>query len=145
MRPEQKSESLHLGWVIIKNNIDLESVIEKEPLIKLTWRGRETVESVPLLLDHAEQIEIDLPAGYNHSLFRLLHPHAPPAQLEDINISGGPQLLAEIATIKGLEELTALIEKLTASRATIQVLSPPKIVITRPGANIKKMTPVQLL
>jgi hypothetical protein len=34
--------------------------VEKEPLIKLTWHGHETVESIPALLDQAEQIEIIL-------------------------------------------------------------------------------------
>lgn len=110
--------------------------MEKEPLMKLTWRGRETVESMSPLLGHAEQIEIDLPAGYNHSLFRLLHPDAPPAQSEETNVSGAPQLLANIASIKGLEELGALIEPLDAAQATVQVSSPPKIVITLPGARI---------
>jgi hypothetical protein len=111
-------------------------IMEKEPLTKLTWRGHETVEAVPPLLDHAEQIEIDLPAGYNHSLFRLLHPDAPPVQLEETDVSGGPQLLANIASIKGLEELSKLIGPLTTARATVQVCSPPKIVITLPGARI---------
>ena len=111
-------------------------IMEKEPLTKLTWRGHETVEAVPPLLDNAEQIEIDLPAGYNHSLFRLLHPDAPPVQLEETDVSGGPQLLANIASIKGLEELTKLIGPLTTARATVQVSSPPKIVITLPDARI---------
>ncbi|SEK62056.1 hypothetical protein [Nitrosovibrio tenuis] len=108
--------------------------MEKEPLTKLTWRGRETVEAVPPLLDRAEQIEIDLPAGYNHSLFRLLHPDAPPAQLEEIDISGGPRLLANLASVKGLEELQGLIAPLDAAHAAVKVSSPPKIVITLPGA-----------
>jgi hypothetical protein len=110
--------------------------MEKEPLTKLTWRGQETVEAVPPLLDHAEQIEIDLPAGYNHSLFRLLRPDAPPVQLEETDVSGGPQLLASIASIKGLEELSKLIGPLTMARAAVRVSSPPKIVITLPGARI---------
>ncbi len=111
-------------------------IMEKEPLMKLTWRGHETVEAVPPLLDRAEQIEIELPAGYNHSLFRLLHPNAPPVQLEETDVSGAPQLLVDVASIKGLEELGKLIEPLTAARATVQVCSPPKIVITLPGARI---------
>ena len=110
--------------------------MEKEPRTKLTWRGHETVAAVPPLLNHAEQIEIDLPAGYNHSLFRLLHPDAPPVQLEETDVSGEPQLLANIASIKGLEELSKLIGPLTTARATVQVSSPPKIVITLPGARI---------
>jgi hypothetical protein len=113
--------------------IDYEPIMDKEPLIKLTWRGRETVESVPSLLQRAEHIEIDLPPGYNHSLFCLFHPHVPPSQLENTDISGDPQLLERIASIKGLEEFRTLIEPLHASGATVQVLSPPKVLITLPG------------
>ena len=114
------------------------AIMDKEPLLKLTWHGHETVEAVPLLLATAEQIEIELPAGYNHSLFRLLHPHASPAQLEDIEASGTPQLLVNIASIKGLEELATLVGPLDAAHATVRISSPPKIVITLPGANVKK-------
>ncbi len=43
--------------------------MDKEPLLKLTWHGHETAEAIPSLLDRAEQLEINLPADYNHSLF----------------------------------------------------------------------------
>lgn len=109
--------------------------MEKEPLVKLTWRGHETVESIPALLDQTEQIEIVLPANYNHALFRKIFPHAPLAEPEHIDVSGGPELLAEIATVTGLEELSALTPALAAAHARVQVISPPKIIITRPAAN----------
>lgn len=112
--------------------------MEKEPLIKLPWHGHETIEAVPSLLDQAQRIEITLPANYNHALFRVLHPDEPPAQLEEIDASGGPELLADIATVTGLEEFSALIAALTASRATVQVASPPKVLITLPAASRKR-------
>ncbi|HET7061610.1 MAG TPA: hypothetical protein VFI43_05480 [Nitrosospira sp.] len=118
--------------------------MDKHPLIKLTWRGRETVESVPALFERAEQIEINLPPGYNHSLFCLFHPHAPPSQLENIKISGGPQILERVASIKGLEEFKALTEPLTIAGVTVQVLSPPKIVLTRPDAKVNKIKTKQV-
>ncbi|WP_139149223.1 hypothetical protein [Nitrosospira sp. Nsp13] len=111
--------------------------MEKEPLIKLTWHGRETVESIPALLDQAEQIEVILPLNYNHTLFHRLHPHAPAAELEDINVSGGPELLEEIATINGLEGFNALIGTLATARAAVRIASPPKVVITLPVAKSK--------
>jgi hypothetical protein len=103
--------------------------MEKEPLIKLTWRGHETIESIPPLLGDARQIEIILPANYNHSLFCALHPDEPPAQLEKINASGGPELLAAIATVKGLEEFIALARALTTEHIEVQVVSPPSVII----------------
>ncbi|SCX56550.1 hypothetical protein [Nitrosospira sp. Nsp1] len=107
--------------------------MEKEPLIKLTWRGHETIESIPPLLDDARQIEIILPANYNHSLFCVLHPDEPPAQLEEINASGGPEILAVIATVKGLEEFIALARTLATAHIEVQVVSPPSVIIKPAG------------
>ena len=107
--------------------------MEKEPLIKLTWRGRETIESIPPLLGDARQIEIILPANYNHSLFCALHPDEPPAQLEEINASGGRELLSVIATVKGLEEFAALAKAPATGHIGVEVTSPPRVVI-KPSA-----------
>lgn len=107
--------------------------MEKEPSIKLTWRGRETIESIPPLLGDARQIEIILPPNYNHSLFCALHPGEPPAQLEDINASGGPELLSVIATVKGLEEFAALAKAPATAHIEVQVISPPSVII-KPSA-----------
>ncbi|WP_151898891.1 hypothetical protein [Nitrosospira lacus] len=109
--------------------------MEKEPAIRLTWHGHETVESIPALLDQAGQIEVILPLNYNHTLFHRLHPHAPAAELEDIDVSGGPELLARIATINGLEKLDALVGMLTTARAVVRIVSPPKVVIKLPAMN----------
>lgn len=108
--------------------------MEKEPLIKLTWRGGETVAAVTRLLDEAEQIEITLPSNYNHTLFSTFHPDAPPSALEDIDISAGPQLLEDIASIRGLEELAALVGPLRKANASVRLLSPPMLVISLPSA-----------
>lgn len=112
--------------------------MEKEPLIKLTWRGRETIESIPSLLEQAQRIEISLPSNYNHALFETLHSGEPPAQLEDIEASGGPELLSRIAAVSGLEEFNSLTTPLAAANAKIRVLSPAKIFVMLPGANLKK-------
>ncbi|SCY29099.1 hypothetical protein SAMN05216420_104131 [Nitrosospira sp. Nl5] len=109
--------------------------MEKEPLIELPWHGHETIEAVPALLEQAEQIKITLPANYNHALYRALHPEAPRVQLEEIDASGGPELLADIATVSGLEEFTALTDALTAAQATVQVISPPTVIIALPGVS----------
>jgi hypothetical protein len=105
----------------------------KEPLISLPWHGHETIEAIPALLEDALQIEITLPVNYNHSLFSLLHGDEAPGRVEDIHASGSPQLLAQIASVKGLEELSSLIEPLTLAGAKVQVLSPPRVVITLPA------------
>lgn len=103
--------------------------MDKTPSITLSWRGQETIQSISQLLTHAQQIEIVLPDSYNHALFIALHPDAPPAQLEDMNSSGGPELLAAIAGVKGLESFQQLVDAAAAS--TIVEVSTPATIFIR--------------
>lgn len=114
--------------------------MDKTPSITLPWRGPETIESIPQLLDHAQQIEIVLPDSYNHALFTALHPDAPPAQLEDMNSSGGPELLAAVAGVKGLEGFQELVDAAAAVNAIVEVSTPATIVIRRHGGNLGPAT-----
>lgn len=113
--------------------------MDREPLVRLMWHGYETIEVIPELLNQAEKIEIQLPADYNHALFRALHPDSPAAEVEDIDISGGPELLNDIATVSGLEAFSVLIQELTAVHASVRILSPPKLVISIPEHTGRKI------
>jgi hypothetical protein len=103
--------------------------VDKQPLISLTWNGRDTAAVIPELIGLAEKIEIILPASYNHALFRALNPDAPDSALEDIDTRAGPELLAHIAAVHGLEDLAALTDVLVDARATLRLVSPPTLVI----------------
>lgn len=103
--------------------------MDKTPSITLLWRNQETIQSIPQLLDHAQQTEIVLPDSYNHALFTALHPDAPPGQFEDMNSSGGPELLAAIAGVKGLESFQQLVDVTTAANAIVEVSTPATIFI----------------
>jgi hypothetical protein len=46
-----------------------------------------------------------------------------------VDVSGGRELLATVASIKGLEGIARLSDELPAQRLNIQVISPPAIVI----------------
>ena len=107
--------------------------MDKEPLIRLTWHGHETVSLIPGLLNEFEQIEITLPLEYNHALFEKLHPDARPADLEDIDAHGGAELLSRIATVSGLEELENLTEPLNNAQASVRIISPPTLLISLPA------------
>lgn len=103
--------------------------MDKEPLIRLTWNGAATTAAIPDLLDLAEQIEITLPANYNHALFRALNPDAPVSALEDLDTRAGPELLADIATVRGPENLAVLTDALIDAQATLHLVSPPTLLI----------------
>ncbi len=103
--------------------------MEKQPLVSLTWHGHETVAAIPEMLEVTERIEVMLPADYNHALFRALNPDASTADLEQLDVRGGPELLTEMARVNGLQELEMLIDALHAARAQVQIVSPPMLVI----------------
>lgn len=105
--------------------------MDREPLIKLTWHGEATVESIPALLDQADRIQIVLPAEYNHALFRTLHPDAPDAALESIDIDAGPEILDAVAKVNGLEALANLTTILDRAQASVTLQSPPTLIINQ--------------
>ena len=109
--------------------------MDREAVIRLNWNDDETIAAIPDLLMHAHQVEITLPADYNHALFRALHPDAPASEPEVLDIHAGPEVLADIAHVRGLEKLTGLAEPLAAAHASLHVLSPPMLVIELPSTD----------
>jgi hypothetical protein len=109
---------------------DWEAAMEKEPLIRLDWHGRETVDRLAKLVDEAEQVEIALPPEYHHVLFRTLYPEASVSQYEELDVRGGPELLARIAVVKGLEPFADVAGLLSERYASVRLDSPAIILIT---------------
>lgn len=92
-------------------------------------RGTATTAAISDLLDLAGQIEITLPANYSHTLFRALNPDAPVSALEDLDTRAGSELLADIATVRGLENLAVLSDALIDAQATLHLVCPPTLLI----------------
>lgn len=108
--------------------------MDKQPVIRVIWHGHKTITDIPRLLNKTEQLEITLPDSYNHALFRALNPNAPDSALEEINTKGGPEVLYDITTVRGLEEFAALIDTLRIAHASVRVVSPPTLIIQSPPA-----------
>ena len=94
-----------------------------------TWRGKETVDAILASLVPPARVAIVLPENYNHALFAGLNPAADNAQTEELDIEGDVMLLRKVSSLRGLEDLAALIEPLSGLAASVTVLSPPRIVI----------------
>ena len=101
---------------------------------RLLWRGRETIDHALSLIESHASIEFQLASEYHHALFRAVYPAASPGALEEIDADGGPELLAKVATINGLEDMEALVSPLRKVRAAVRIWGRARISITVPEA-----------
>lgn len=107
--------------------------MNREPVIRVQWSGRETIPEISQLIRDADRIELQLAPEFNHALYEKLHPEAPRATVEQVDRSGDAGLLDTVSAIAGLEELADLVEVLRAEDASVHIVSPPTIVIELPG------------
>ena len=106
-------------------------MIDPHEVQRLLWEGDETIEDASHSLRQGRAVRLELPSSYHHSLFAHLHPHCPPGSQEQVEQQGGPELLARIARIQGLEGLRKLEE--VVQKATVRVESPAPVVLIRPS------------
>ena len=107
--------------------------MRKEPVISVHWNGRETVAMLSQTIAHTGQIQLRLPPEYNHALFQKLHPEAQGSTIENVERSGDPELLKTVSEIDGLEDLALIVDMLHAEEASVQIISPPEVIIRIPG------------
>lgn len=92
--------------------------------INLMWRGRETVADAIAAVQRQARIEITLPAGFHHALFSRLHPEADDAAVEEVDETGGAELVATMATLAGLEAMAELEAPLARAGYRLHLVSP---------------------
>jgi hypothetical protein len=110
----------------------MEPGMANSEVIKLTWGGRETAAStIEALLRHAK-VEIALPASMHHALFRRLYPDADVADTEEVDVVGGAELIASLATLDGLQALAELDEPLSRSGYRLHLRSPSPVLSLLP-------------
>ena len=97
--------------------------------IQLHWNGRTSVHQITSLLEQTDQIAIQLAPGYNHALYSRLHSSSARAGNEDIDRTGGAELLEVIAGIQGLEAFAELVEPLSQAGVSVHIESPARVSI----------------
>jgi hypothetical protein len=107
--------------------------MRKEPVISMHWNGRETVAMLTQAIAYTSQIQLRLPPECNHALFERLHPEARGLTVENLDRSGDPELLRTVSEIDGLEDLARIVDMLHAEEASVQIVSPPEVIIRIPG------------
>ncbi|HQT34375.1 MAG: hypothetical protein ACYC39_12405 [Thiobacillus sp.] len=96
----------------------------KTELIRLTWGGQETTSSTTAALLRHAKVEIELPGSMHHALFCHLYPGADAAATQEVDVAGGAELVAMLATLDGLEAMAGLAEPLTRSGYRLHLRSP---------------------
>jgi hypothetical protein len=101
--------------------------------VPLRWPGARTLDAARAAIRARRAVEIELPLEMHHALCVQLHPAAPPAAAADLSESGGPELLAPLADVAGLEPLARLERALRRARYRVHVNSPdPTLRLTPP-------------
>jgi hypothetical protein len=108
--------------------------MNREPnLVPLRWPGIQTLKAARAAIRNGNPVEIELPLEVHYALFKHLHPALPHTGSEDIDASGGAELIGPIATVAGLEELKNLEPAVRRNHYQVRLTSPePRLRLTPP-------------
>jgi hypothetical protein len=108
--------------------------MRREPnIVPLRWPGTETLKAARAAIHGGSAVEIQLPLEVHYALYKHLYPDRAHTPAEDVDASGGAELLAPTATVAGLEELRALESAVRRSHYHVRLTSPePRLRLTPP-------------
>jgi hypothetical protein len=108
----------------------------REPTtVALRWPGTGTLKEARAAIRRGIPVDIELPLEVHYALYKHLHPDRPHTPSEEIDASGGAELLAPIATVAGLQDLKELESAVRKARYSVRLTSPePRLRLTPPEA-----------
>ena len=105
----------------------------EQPSAVLRWPGADTLKAARAAIRGGKPVEIELPLEVHYALYKHLHPDRPHTPSEDIDASGGPELLGPIAAVAGLQELQHLAPAVRKAHYRVHLASPePRLRLTPP-------------
>jgi len=106
----------------------------REPTtVALRWPGTGTLKAARAAIRRGLPVDIELPLEVHYALYKHLHPDRPHSPSEDIDTSGGAELLAPIATVAGLQDLKELEPAVRKARYHVRLTRPePRLRLTPP-------------
>jgi hypothetical protein len=106
----------------------------REPTtVALRWPGTDTLKAARAAIRSGVPVDIELPLEVHYALYKHLHPDRPHTPSEEIDASGGAELLAPIATVAGLQDLQHLAPAVRRSHYRVHLTSPePRLRLTPP-------------
>jgi hypothetical protein len=103
-------------------------------VVAMRWDGAHTVKAARSAIARGSQVEIELPLEDHYALYRHLHPGSSRGGAEDIDATGGAELLASIASVAGLEEMRHLQPAVQRARYGVRLTSPEPLLRLLPPA-----------
>jgi hypothetical protein len=101
--------------------------------VALRWPGTGTMKDARAAIRRGEPVDIELPLEVHYALFKHLHPARPHTPSEEIDASGGAELLGPIATVAGLQDLKELEAAVRKAGYRVRLTSPePRLRLTPP-------------
>lgn len=101
----------------------------------LRWPGTGTLKEARAAIRRGLPVDIELPLEVHYALYKHLHPDRAHSPSEEIDASGGAELLAPIATVAGLQDLKELEPVVRKARYGVRLTSPePRLRLTPPEA-----------
>jgi len=101
--------------------------------VALRWPGTGTLKEARAAIRRGIPVDIELPLEVHYALYKHLHPDRPHSPSEEIDASGGAELLAPIATVAGLQDLKELEPAVRKARYGVRLTSPePRLRLTPP-------------
>jgi len=98
------------------------------------WPSQGASDALRAALASRRPLIVALPADLHHALFAHLYPEAAPGDPEDIDLSGGAELLDRIAEVASLEPLADLLQPAARNRYRVRVQSPsPRLLLEPDG------------
>lgn len=101
--------------------------------VHLLWEGRRTIQRAKEALANAEWVEIRMPDDLNHTLFDRFNPNAPPGEIEELDISGGIEIIEKLGQVRALQDIDQLAISAQEAHAKVRIISPaPRLIISLP-------------
>lgn len=98
-------------------------MLTNDPRVQMRWSGQSPLEGAVERLNDFGCVEIEMPAEYHHAIYSHLYPGSW-HNLEQVDESGGVELLERIAEVDQLSGLRQLVEALAGRTAHVVVRSP---------------------
>jgi hypothetical protein len=109
-------------------------MVREPAIVALRWEGRQSVKAAREAIAAGSQVEIELPLEDHYALYRHLHPEATRRGAEEIDTSGGAEILASVATVVGMAAIRRLQPAVRRARYRVRLTSPEPLLRLIPPA-----------